>query len=220
MKTLTYALLLVIGLFITTTPANIRAETKKNEIRTVQLKLENTVVFNQMIDPISVDTFFAAAWGKRTALNPDETLYILIVSGGGQYESALMMSEILELVPNTAFICGFCESGAGLVFAKSKLKRLVIEKSQMLMHELYQNHVTASQLNDGETIKSIKYLSNEFNQVFYSLIGIKREEFEAKILNREWIVDGQEMVKLHLADEVIKIKCIGFVNTIAAAVCY
>lgn len=187
--------------------------------RTINLTGENTIIFNTEVTGVSVDVFMKATLGARQMLAPTKTLYVLIVSGGGEYESGKNLLGFFKLVPNTQMICKYCASMAGAIFVESGVKRLVIPKSQLLMHEMYYPHFTAKMGENPSYITSLKKDSDDFNKFFWSRIPMTKEAYERKILNTEWNLYGQEIVNNNLADELVDIKCDAYVQRLAPDTC-
>lgn len=186
--------------------APISAEASKKP-RTISLNMSNTLILNAEIDLISVDNIAAAAFGKRVALPENETLYVLVASAGGSVLSMVKLVRIMRAMPNTVMICKYCASVAGIIFATANEPRLAIKKSELVMHEMYQDHVTAKMLNNPEMVQSSTRLSNTFNEVMYTIMKMTKENYEKKITNTTWTVRGEELVKLHLADELVNLTC-------------
>jgi ATP-dependent protease ClpP protease subunit len=131
---------------------------------------------------------------------------VVIVSGGGQYGEGVRLMNVINSVPNTTVICKYCASAAGMVFGASTSRRLVIQKSELIMHEMFMDHITANMMGPN-LANSLKKSSDEFNQIMYSKIGMSKADYEKKILNTEWILDGIDIVKFHLADEFVRLDC-------------
>ena len=190
-------------------------------IKTLELNALNTLVFNEDIDSASADTFVAALMGKRVLLDmyfPGDTLYVIIASGGGQYYDVKMMRAMLAKIPNVAVICKYCASAAGYLFVTFPGKRYTIEKSHLLMHEMYIPKLTAAQV-DNYNFNSLIKDSEEFNKEHYSRIGISRQEYEKKIIEKEWSVFGAGIIEIHLADEHVKLSCNAYVQRMAPDTC-
>lgn len=150
------------------------------KLRAVQLNYQNTIVFSTEVDRLTVSVFIAALVGKRIMLPPNETLYVVIASGGGEYPSGLQLLEAIHNIPNTQIICKYCASAAGMLFATSGLPRLVTTKSVVLMHEMFMDHITAEMMNNPNYQVELKTASDDFNQRMYSVIGMSKEDYEKK----------------------------------------
>lgn len=193
------------------------------ETRKINLNALNTLIFEGTIDPASADAFIAALVGKRAMLSayyPNEELYIIINSGGGDYFDAKTMREVISKSPNTTLICKYCGSAAGFIFATTpNVKRLVFRNSSLLMHEMYIPKLTAEDAKNQWNLTSLIEDSDEFNAAMYTKIGISKADYEKKIIDKEWTVWGQEIVNLHLADELIKVSCNTYVNRMMPTTC-
>lgn len=188
------------------------------EIRTIELNGRNTIAFAGVIDALSNDMLTAAIIGKRALLPPDQTLYLVIASGGGNYRDALILKNFIAVVPNMQVICKYCASAAGMVFATFKNHRMVIESSEMMMHEMYVIKVTANMLLN-KSIEGLIESSDEFNSLIRNVMGMSKKDYESKIIDQEWSVFGKELLKLKLADEIVKINCSDYVKAIAPHTC-
>ncbi len=207
-------LILICSLLIIGSIANAKAP------REVDLTPGNTVVFAQQIDAVSIDGLVGTITTKRMFLPPEETLYLLVMSGGGQYDAGLEFMAVLKQIPNVHIICKYCASAAGTIFTTAaKGTRLVFEKSIMLMHEMRIENVTAAIANDGISINSLKRNSDIFNKMHYDILGISKEAYEKKIIGKEWVVKGEEIVKLKLGDEFIKINCHPYIKRLTPDTC-
>jgi ATP-dependent protease ClpP protease subunit len=176
-------------------------------LRNVHLTIKNTVIFDQSVHPAYVDTFIKAAIGARAALPIIETMYIVIASSGGYYQDGTFLMNILKTLPNTELICKYCASMAGQIFAATGLKRLVIGKSSLMMHEMFIEKLTAEEAKDELSIKQLLRNSDAFNKVMYTMIGITKEKYEEKIIDTEWTLTGKDIIKNHLADELVTVSC-------------
>ena len=186
---------------------------------TIELNGRNTVILDTEITDQTMDTFAAAVAGKRMMLAPDQTLYILIVSGGGDYYTSLKVKQLFMSMPNTAVICKYCASAAGMLFITHSGPRLAIDKSVMLMHEMYLRHATTKDVTNVPEMKRFLINNEDFNYMHYSIIGISREEYEKKIVGKEWIVEGADLVKLHIADKIVNLHCDPYLSSIAQDTC-
>lgn len=175
--------------------------------RTITLTGMNTVLLVGDIDPVMTDNTIAALVGKRSMLPAKQTMYVLIASPGGMYQAGVILNNFISTLPNTEVICRACYSAAGMIFSASKLKRLATDNSSVLMHEMYTNHVTANVVRDGRSLKDLVKQSDEFNKLMYTVLGMSKSDYEDKIRGTEWIVEGEELVSLHLADEMVNVSC-------------
>lgn len=188
--------------------------------RMVSLTAANTLVFSQSINANSADLLVQALIGKRLQLPPEQTLYVVIESGGGEVNAAWGLKDALSLIPNTQLICRFCASAAGMIFAGSKAKRLVTVQSELLMHEMYIPHITAALVKNKTLMETFFKQSDDFNRVLYTVMRMPREEYEQRILGTDWSVFGAELVKLKLADELVQVQCDGRISMLAPNLCY
>lgn len=189
----------------------------------IELNRLNTYVWSNEVSPVTTDEFMAALIGKRILLdrvNPYAKLYVVIVSGGGSYEHALVMKRLISQIPYVTLICKYCASAAGFIFATTPgTERLAIKKSQLLMHEMYLPHFTAQNAKNPAIMKDLIKSSDEFNAAMYTKIGMSKADYEKKIINKDWILNGDELVKHKLADKLVNIKCDVYVNTLAPDTC-
>jgi len=190
--------------------------------QTVELTGVNTYVFSNEINAVTTDEFISALIGKRAILDnvdPKATLYIVIVSGGGEYYNAVLMKELIAKVSNVTLICKYCASAAGFIFGTTSVPRLAIKKSIVLMHEMYIPKLTANNAKNPALLNSLIKDSDAFNLALYSKIGISKEEYEKKIINKEWTLYGEDVVKYKLADKLVTIHCDGYVKQLAPDTC-
>jgi ATP-dependent protease ClpP protease subunit len=187
---------------------------------TVELTARNTFMLNTTITAASQDTWMAAAIGKEMLLmKPTDPLYIVIASSGGDYDAALMYMHVIERMPNAILICKVCNSAASMIFMASHNPRYAISKSYMLMHEMYNPHMTVRMLNNSKIVHDLTVSSNEFNFTISSVLGLSIEEYEAKIANTTWILEGEDLIKWHAADKLVKIHCDDWIKQIAPDTC-
>lgn len=137
----------------------------------------------------------------------EETVYIVLVSPGGRYSVGLEIIEVLKSLPNTQLICKYCGSMAGQIFAASGLKRLVINKSRLMMHEMVLPRFTAEMAKYPQLSERLIHNSEAFNAVMYNMIGITKEQYEAKIIGKDWELSGKDIIKHNLADELVRLDC-------------
>lgn len=191
----------------------------KPKTRTVYLHASNTIIYDQGVDEVSADNLIKAAGGLRNGMPASETLYILIVSPGGMYHVGLNIMRVLSKFPNTQLICKYCGSMAGQIFAATGLKRLVIDKSELMMHEMTIQRVTANMAKNKTIMDSLIKDSDIFNAVMYKMIGISKEEYERRIINKEWTLKGKDILKHKLADEHVNVQCDVYISRLAPDTC-
>jgi len=172
---------------------------------TIKLNTKNTVLFNKQVAPITVMIVSVDLYMKRVALPKEETLYLVLESGGGEVGAGLEFINFARQIPNLKVICTYCGSMAGAIFEMIEAPRLVTDKSIMLMHEM-KLVITAKELTPEEVI-NFKKESDEFDKIFYSIIGCSKEDYERMITNKDWVVQGSDILILKLADEKVKLKC-------------
>jgi ATP-dependent protease ClpP protease subunit len=210
---LAIALVLVMLFFIN---ANSQALTKR---RNISLTERNTLILETEITPASVDTFVKAMIGARAMLPDKEILYVIIASPGGDYNVGQLVMNVMKELPNTQLICKYCASMAGEIFVATGNRRLVIDKSIILMHEMYMPHMTAENSKNPSILLQLRTQSDEFNAAHYKIIGISKEAYEKKIVGKEWVVKGVDALKWHLADEIVDLTCNDWVKAIAPETC-
>lgn len=188
--------------------------------REVNLTVNNTVVFDEEVTPNTVHNLFGALLFVRVN-NDDLTqpIYLLIASPGGSYYEALRLKDIINSVPNLVVICKYCASAAGMLFGTFTGPRYVINKSELLMHEMYVNHVTSIIASNPRFSISLKKDSEDFNALLYKRIGISKAVYQKKIKGTEWSLIGPDIVKFNLADEVVKVNCDAFMQVVAPVTC-
>src|ERR1035437_6130290 len=134
-KSLIVGLLLMVAFVIAPSIATTAGQSQE----VIQLQGDNVLIFDQEININTTDVFIAALVGKRMLLDESKTLYVLLVSPGGDFAQAKIMKYMLASVPNVAIICKACNSAAGYLLATG-VKRIVIKKSTMAMHEVFMTH--------------------------------------------------------------------------------
>lgn len=192
---------------------------KTEEIETIELNKRNTVAFGMDVSFYSLDLISSTIVAKRIFLPQTEKLYVVIGSYGGLYNVAKVMIAFLNAVPDLVLICNNCQSAAGLIFMTSVHPRLVKSSSILMMHEMYNPHATAKQMNDATFVKSFTESSDEFNKTVADTLKMPIADYEKKIINTSWTLKGQDIVKNNLADKVVKVKCTMYVQNIAPKTC-
>lgn len=188
------------------------------QIRTISLESSNTAFISEVITLTSLEKDVAHIMFKRATLPASETLYIVIHSGGGRVDAMYVLAAFIDKLPNTQLICDYCASAAGGIFELTSKRRLATSDSNMLMHEMYVMKVTARDL-ESEDIKTLKADSDAFNKIFYTKLQISKEKYEAKIAGTDWTVEGAELVKLKLADEIVRVECDEYMATVLPRIC-
>lgn len=211
--------LLMSILIITSAAFSANASSIQSKPRTVFLYTTNTVIYDQNVDEVSADTLIKAAGGLRSSLPLSQTMYIIIVSPGGSYSIGLDIMRVLSRFPNTQLICKYCASMAGQIFAATGLKRLVTDKSELMMHEMLIPRFTAKMAKSKIMIDSLIKNSDTFDAVMYKMIGISKEEYEKRITNKEWTLEGRDILKHKLADEHVTIQCDGYIARLIPDTC-
>lgn len=192
------------------------AGTKKSVIT---LNGGNVVLFDQDINNASLDTFLAAFVAKRSLLPEDEILYVLIVSGGGNTDAALVIREVIASASNVSVICKYCGSGAAMIFVTAKGERLATKKSVIIMHEMYLPHFTARQVDRKGILDDLVKSSDAFNALIYTSLGMSKEKYEEKIIGKEWTLKGIDLVSIHAATRFVELECTEYVKNMAPDTC-
>jgi len=196
----------------------VAAVTPNKPIETVTMTAQNTMVLEGEFTAVSVNTWFNAIIGKRVMVPQDQNIYLIINSGGGQYDQAVVLRKLIAQLPNVVVICKYCGSAAGYIQATS-LHRLVVANSRMIMHEMFWQHATAKLVHNTRAIEGLQRSSDEFDEAIYSVIGMSKADYEKKITDTEWSVDSEEMVKLHLAQKIVKLDCDVYISYLAPHTC-
>lgn len=184
---------------------------KKTDV--ITLNIQNTYVMAGSINNLMIDQTITGIIGKRVLLDgiagEDEPLYVVISSGGGYYQSALVFKNFMSNLSkmNVKFICDYCGSAAGMIFISAPVERIVTAGSQIMMHEMYQPRVTAAMIRDKEVVESLVKDSDNFNNIIYTVLGMTKEAYEARILEKEWNVYGKTAVDIKAADRAAIINC-------------
>jgi len=209
-------LVAVIGIFILALFVAISSPAEEQEV--IKLTRYNTIVFAGKIDVVFVDVFANAIVSKRSFLPIEEPLYVVVVSGGGDYQASLAMKNFLMEIPNTVTICKYCASAAGGLFATSK-HRLAISKSELLMHEMYLQKFTDSMQHTPGILAGLHEASDELNKTMYTILKIPKAVYEYKIRGTEWILKGRELVQWNMADKYVNISCDEYIKVLLPDTC-
>lgn len=185
---------------------------------TVKLNAMNTVVFDDTIDFNSVHNIANAIAFTRIITTPQEPVYMLLASPGGNFSEYRRLKYIINKLPGLVLICRYCASTAGALFGTFPGPRYVTADSELLMHEMYVDHVTSASLTKTN-LDSLKKASDEFNEEIYKQLGITKQQYQKKIENNEWILKGQGIVNHNMADKVVSIACDDFLQAAAPATC-
>lgn len=175
--------------------------------REIILTDDNTATISEVINDISLRKDLAEILVKRSMLPKEKTLYIVVISNGGStYDAAILYNAIYKL-PNVEILCRWCASAAAALFADSPFKRLVYKKSRILMHHMYVIPFTVVQASSPRFLRDFKQASDEFDAIFWKIMKIPEETYERKIEKDPWIMNGREMIRYHLADEFVTLRC-------------
>lgn len=187
--------------------------------KTLILNGANTVIFDQEITPTSAEQFTSGLIGKRTFLPVEETLYIVLVSPGGRAAYAPILAEFIFRIPNVAIICRACHSAASYIMCQTKVPRYVTKTSEMMVHEMRLDWITAAMVQNTTAIPDLISKSAQFNKVMANTMGIPIKKYEEKILNTEWNLGAAEIVKYNCANEIVKIKCDSYMSSLLPNTC-
>lgn len=198
---------LILAIILLTTQLAVAKPRRPDALREITLTPYNTVYLGGMIHRGMVDAFVFEMVIKRAFLDSKEPLFILINSGGGEVYAAMDIAAAIKDTPNIELVCSYCGSAAAYIFEATSKPRLISHQSNILMHEMYITHMTAEMLTNIRAIAEFVRLSDEFDKLFYTTIGITREEYMDHIRNRVWVLFGDDMLSHHLADKRVKISC-------------
>lgn len=168
----------------------------------------NVVMINSSINLAMIRTLVIEATYVRGTLPANQTMYIILYSNGGDTEIGYEMASAISTLPNTKIICAWCASAAGMIFINSGIPALASSGSQMMMHEM-KWVVTLPQLITilSKDIKIQNDFEEKFNSIHYKRMKISKDAYLKKIRNNQFYVQGDDLVKLHLADQMVIIEC-------------
>lgn len=157
--------------------------------RPIELSASNSVVFTGQVNAKTVHTTMFALFAMRTYVPIDRPVYLILESSGGYIKEGFIFADYIRMIPNLHLVCVECSSMAGAIFQASPGKRYVTKNSYFLAHHSKPNR------------------SDKLNEMFYSRIGLPKEQYLKKIQGRDWILKGEKIVKNRAADELVEIKC-------------
>jgi ATP-dependent protease ClpP protease subunit len=176
-------------------------------LRQITLTPNNVVMLNEDISYSSYREFLIEAAFIRSFLPMNQTVYVVIYSPGGLTRLGYGISDAISELPNTQTLCAFCASAAGQIFIGSGVPALATKGSRMMMHEMkWLQSLEQLKAQAGDLAQEEK-ANDEFNRIHYNRMGMTKENYEAKIRDNDWYVEGQDLVKLKLADELVEVKC-------------
>jgi ATP-dependent protease ClpP protease subunit len=184
----------------------------------IELRDENTVVFDQSFTASTVDTLMAAIFGKAIIMK-GRPLFLVIDSGGGSVPAAIRLKAFIAQVPGLIVVCKGCDSSAAMIFVSAP-KRLVSDNSVIMFHESFYNHITARWLKNKEfTTRAIKE-GEEFDKINADAMHMSIKEYQDKIANTEWTLsDGDNIVKTKAADGVADFVCDAVMSELLTDMC-
>ena len=195
-----------------------KAPRKARALRTIELSAANTAYTSEVINAFTVEKDLAHIILKRAMLPQDQTLYVVIVSGGGNVKMAYKMASVLNSLQNVSLICQYCASAAGALFELTDLPRIVVSGTNMMMHEMYLGRFTARHIT-AAVLEDLKEQTEYFNAIFWTRMKMTKAEYEYRIAGKDWTVEQKEMLKRNLADELVKVKCTEEIKQILPNTC-
>lgn len=208
---------LIIALFLLLSIMGVGPVHKKEEI--IELNGPNTVIYDQAVDSVSVDVIISAILGKRILLPPTETLYLVLVSPGGSTGDSLVLKEIISEIPNLAVICKYCGSASGMLFVTFPHARLALKNSEVVLHEMFIDHVTAKLMANRSEAIQLQIASDSFDALIYSVLGMPQDNYEKLITGKEWHVKGSDLIPAKMADKLVSLHCDKYVQRLAPHTC-
>lgn len=171
----------------------------------IKLDFTNSYLISDEMTPGSAIKDVKGILYTRVLLPVNETLYIIIDSPGGSVAAMVYIANNLQNLVNTKVICVDCASAAAALFQLIGEERLVGKNTLYMMHEM-KITVSANNLNE-DVVKNFKMNSDEFNKIFYEKMKMSKKDYDERIKDKDWTVDGEQMKILKLADKIIKIEC-------------
>lgn len=172
----------------------------------VKLTAKNTVMIYGEFDNQSVEAMMQQLVGGLVMAQKD-VLNILMISPGGHTDSGARLAYFIDSIPaaNVRLICIDCASAASHLFVTSKHERLMLAKSSLLMHEM--KWVLPQYMITPKLIPEAKSQNDLFDSGYADRIGMPLTDYQARIRDAEWVVYGEEAVRLKFADRIVKIEC-------------
>lgn len=191
----------------------------RKPIDKIQLTRDNTLIIRGMFDPTNVDIYAAALLTKRALTPSEQPVYVVLASGGGNIDSSYILSDFIESFQNVVLVCQDCYSSAAGLFVVHKGPRLVTKESKILLHEAYDDHVTARIANSTKWLNALTSASDEFNKRIANAIKMPIPKYVSRITDKNWILEGSEMIKYHAADKLVQVECDDWIKLAQLRLC-
>lgn len=212
--------ILVLVAMIATMTSGVEAQVPSPGSRLINLNSRNTASINEHIDAYNADKDASQILLKRLTLPPEETLYIVVASLGGDLGYLPLLTNVIATLPNTELICKYCASAAAALFISTGQKRLVLDQSIMVIHHMYVNHVTADDIKDSKFITELEKSSEAFDKIFYPRLKMSKSDYENKVRgSKEWVLSSNDMLSYKIADEKVRVYCDRWISMLMPNTC-
>lgn len=176
------------------------------QAETVNLTPNNTVNIRTVITGDSVQKAMMEIVALRER-NPNETIYLVLNSPGGDVMAGLDFIRFLDTQENIKTITLFAASMASGIVEANKGERLIVESGTLMFHRARIG--LQGQIGEGELESQLAYFKSlvEILEVKNSdRMNMSLKEYKAAVKDELWIV-GKKAIDANAADKVVTVKC-------------
>jgi len=177
------------------------------EMPAITLTPSNSVTLRGEITQESVDkavTEVLLLDSKRTFTTP---IYLVLDSPGGDISAGESLIEALKTVQNLNTVTIFAASMASAIVEALPGRRYIIESGMLMFHRArggFQGQFETGELETRLTMAKQEVLRLERRNA--KRLGLKLEEYKAKIQNEMWI-QAENSIEQKAADKIVALKC-------------
>ena len=179
-----------------------------NSYNSITLNENNTLVFRGPVNGYSVDLYGQQLLEASNNVGPDETIYLVLDSGGGQIFAGMQFISLMKSIPqNIECISIFAASMAHGILQACPGNRYIAPAGVSMIHRARGGF--QGQFNDGEVEARLEFwksIVNAMEAINAERMGLTIETYQ-KLAKDEFWCSAKNCVKYSFVDALVGINC-------------
>lgn len=175
--------------------------------QSVKLGKRNTIVFNAVVDDISVAKAQQELINMSHSLAPSDKIYLVLNTPGGSVDAGNLLIDTARSLPQEVKTITIFAASMGFHIVENLGERLVMPSSTLMSHRVTIGGIGGQV--PGEAVTRMNFIireSREMDAVIAKRVGMDLDAYEDLIRNEYW-VKGEDSIQDRMADKIVKVQC-------------
>lgn len=182
-------------------------KSKLSKKQTIILGKRNTLVFRGVVTQLSVAKLQNAALEMSSHLSPNEPIYLVMDTPGGDVIAGNILIDTLKAIPNKVHTITLFAASMGFHIVENLDDRLILDSGTLMSHRMSIDGVGGQVPGEAVTrLNQAVRLAERMDQDIAKRMGISVETYRNMIQNELWL-DGQDAVDQNTADRTVYAMC-------------